>query len=457
MARSEAAVRRIEGILDAGSFMEMGGQVLACDTTVDSRDAQRSDGVITGYGTVDGRPVYVYSQDPGVLGGSIAEMHIEKILRLYEMALRSGTPVIALLDSAGLRISEGAGALDAYGRLYRTMAQAKGIIPQIAGAFGPCGGGCAFIAAMCDFLYTADDAAVFVNPKDARREENGPCLTKAKSSAYPAGEQLRHGSGTEEQVCDAIRRLIGYVPLTSDDPAPDTDSTDDPNRSCTSLAAGNQDIQAIIEEIADFGSALPIQSPAGGDVSICFARFNGRVTGVLGQSSGGRLSAEVCESMADFVDFCSLFGLPVLTLTDTEGFSTESCQEAKLPQAVAYLLSAFAQSDVPKVNVITGQATGSAYCAMNSRGLGADFVFAWDGARVQVMPAQDAVRILNSDELARAEDKSVFLAEKAAEYERKAGTEAFLARGYIDKIIAPVDTRKYVIGALEMLSDKRGM
>jgi acetyl-CoA carboxylase carboxyltransferase component len=196
MARSEAAVRRIEGILDAGSFMEMGGQVLACDTTVDSRDAQKSDGVITGYGTVDGRPVYVYSQDPAVLGGSIAEMHVEKILRLYEMALRSGAPVIALLDSAGLRISEGAGALDAYGRLYRTMAQAKGIIPQIAGAFGPCGGGCAFIAALCDFLYTADDAAIFVHPKDARREENGQCLTKGKSPAYPAGEQLRHGSGT---------------------------------------------------------------------------------------------------------------------------------------------------------------------------------------------------------------------------------------------------------------------
>jgi len=258
-------------------------------------------------------------------------------------------------------------------------------------------------------------------------------------------------------VCDAIRRLICYVPLTSDDPAPDKDSTDDPNRACASLAAGNQDISSVIEEIADFESVLPIQSPAGADVSICFARFNGRVTGVLGQSRGGRLSAEACESMAGFVDFCGLFGIPVLTLTDAEGFSTEACQEARLPQAVAYLLSAFAQSDVSKVNVITGRAAGSAYCVMNSRGLGADFVFAWEGALVQVMPAQDAVRILSSDELARAMDKPAFLAQKAAEYELKAGTEAFLARGYIDKVIDPADTRKYVIGALEMLSGKRGM
>jgi acetyl-CoA carboxylase carboxyltransferase component len=456
MGTSASAKGRIESILDVGSFMEMGENILARNTDF-TQGGQReySDGVITGYGTVDGRPIYIYSQDPQVLGGSLSEMHAEKILRLYEMALRTGAPMIGLLDSVGLRIREGADALNAYGKLYRAQTKAKGRIPQIAGVFSNCGGGSVFMSALCDFVFTEKQASLFVNPPAARSTDARRCDIIAELTDQPAGRRLSDGSGNEDEILKKIRQLIAYLPLTNEDLVPEEAPNDDLNRPAPALQGEAADPSFVVAEIADQGSVMELSRESCSEVMICFARFNGKTVGVVGNAGERYLTAEACETMADFVDFCSAFGIPVLTLTDTKGFSTDSCQEVQMPMAAAYLLSVWASAEVPRVNVITGRAFGNAYTVMNSKGLGADFVFAWNTAQIQVMPAEDAVRILYDKELSQAEDKQSFLAEKTADYEDKAGMSAFVSRGYVDKIIAPADTRKYVIGALEMLSDKR--
>ena len=456
MGTSASAKGRIESILDAGSFMEMGEKILARNTDfTQGGKREYSDGVITGYGTVDGRPIYIYSQDPQVLGGSLSEMHAEKILRLYEMALRSGAPMIGLLDSVGLRIREGADALNAYGKLYRAQTKAKGRIPQIAGVFNNCGGGSVLMAGLCDFVFMENQASLFVNPPATRTTDARRCDMLAELSDQPAGRRLSDGKGTEDEILGKIRRLITYLPLTSEDLSPEEEPIDDLNRPARALQDGNTDPSSVILEIADQDSVLELRRENCSEILLCFARFNGKTVGVAGNAGERTLTAEVCETMADFVDFCSAFGIPVLTLTDTQGFSTDSCQEDQMPTAAAYLLSVWASAEVPRINVITGKAFGNAYTIMNSKGLGADFVFAWNTAQIQVMPAEDAVRILYGTELSQAEDKMAFLEEKTDDYKEKAGMSAFLARGYVDKIISPADTRKYVIGALEMLSDKR--
>ncbi len=456
MGTSKTARERIDSVLDAGSFMEMGERILARNTDFNvGGNRVYSDGVITGYGTVDGRPVYIYSQDPHVLGGSLAEMHAGKILRLYDMALKCGAPVIALMDSAGLRISEGVDALDVYGKLYTAQTKAKGRIPQVAGIFGRCGGGGALAAALCDFVFLEGQANLFVNPPAVRTTDASRCDMASVLSDYPAARRMLGGSGTEEEVCHQIRSLITYLPLSSEDPVPQAEGSDDLNRPAGELQSGITDPLLVISAAADPASVLELVRNDCSDAVFCFARFNGKTVGVTGNAGERYLTAEACDAMADFVDFCSAFGIPVLSLTDCPGFSADGCQEIKLPAAAAYLVSVWASAEIPKINLITGKAFGSAYTVMNSKGLGADFVFAWNTAQIQVMPGEDAVRILYAQELSEAEDKRSFLAERTTAYEENSGIQAFLARGCVDKVIAPADTRKYVIGALEMLSDKR--
>ena len=456
MGTSKTARERIDSVLDAGSFMEMGERILARNTDFnEGGNKVYSDGVITGYGTVDGRPVYIYSQDPHVLGGSMAEMHAGKILRLYDMALKCGAPIIALMDSAGLRLNEGVDALDSYGKLYMAQTKAKGRIPQVAGIFGSCGGGGALSAALCDFVFMEDQSNLFISPPATRTTDASRCDMAAVLSDYPAARRLIGGGGTEEDVCLQIRGLITYLPLSSEDPVPQAEEAVDLNRPAGALQGGSTDPRLVISAIADPDSVLELFRNDCGDAVFCFARFNGKTVGETGNAGDRYLTAEACDAMADFVDFCSAFGIPVLSLTDCPGFSADGCQEIKLPAAAAYLVSVWASAEIPRINLITGKAFGSAYAVMNSKGLGADFVFAWDTAQIQVMPGEDAVRILYAQELSQTEDKLSFLAEKTAGYEKRSGTPAFLARGCVDKVIAPADTRKYVIGALEMLSDKR--
>ena len=455
MGSSAAAKKRIDLILDAGSFMELGENIVARSTDFNMGSGKEpSDGVLTGYGTVDGRPIYIYSQESKVLGGSLAEMHASKILRVYEMAKKSGFPIVGLIDCSGLRLQEGADALNSFGKIYKAQAQAKGNIPQITGIFGTCGGGMTFVPALSDFTFIQDEAAVFVNPAAARPIEADRVDMILALNNNPAGDSIADGRGNENEICESIRTLLSYLPLSSQEMAPMTPCMDDLNRPGQGLDDAKDDPMAIISEIVDDGSLFELSKNRASDAITCFARFNGRSVGVIANSGNGYISSSACEKMAEFADFCDAFGIAILTLTNAKGFAADNSEENSLPASVAYLLNVFASSDVPKVNVITGDAIGTAYTVMNSKGLGADFVFAWTNARVQVMPEMDAVQILYSDELSKAPDKNLFLSKKAKEYKEKAGTISFVSRGYIEKVIAPSDTRKYVIGALEMLSGK---
>ena len=456
MGTTASARRRIDSILDAGSFMELGESVTARNTDFNFNEGKMpSDGIITGYGTLDGRPAYIYSQDINVLGGSLAEMHASKILRIYDMARKSGSPVIGLIDCAGLRLQEGADALHAYGEIYKAQTQAKGVIPQITAIFDHCGGGMTFVAALSDFVFVQNDASVFVNPAATRSVEVDRADMLTALNTNPAGETLSDGRGNESDICGNIRNLISYLPLSFQDLVPEVFCDDDLNRPVLCPDCIEENMFEVIDQIADMGSAFEVSKAKAPDALTCFARLNGRTVGIIANKGKGYLTSAACSKMAEFADFCDAFNIPIVTLTNAKGFATDNTEEEKIPQSAAYLLHVFASATVPKINVIVGEALGNAYTVMNSKGLGADFVFAWDSARVQVMPEDSAVRILYADELSTASDKSAFLLEKSEEYRRKGGMSAFLSRGYIEKVIAPVDTRKYIIGALEILSDKR--
>lgn len=455
MGTTASARKRIDLILDAGSFMELGERVVARSTDFTFGEGKiPSDGILTGYGTLDGRPVYIYSQDIKALGGSLAEMHASKILRIYEMAKKSGAPVIGLIDCAGLRLQEGADALNAFGEIYKAQTQAKGIIPQIAGIFNHCGGGMTFVAALSDFVFVQNDASVFVNPAATRSIEVDRADIILALNNNPAGEALSDGRGDENDICENIRTLISYLPLSFQDSSPEVFCEDDLNRPVFQPDYKEQGKLELISQIADGESVFEVGKLRANDAITCFVRFNGKTVGVLANNGDGFLTSAACDKMAEFADFCDAFNIPIVTLTDVKGFASENEEEITMPRSAAYLLSVFASATVPKINVIVAEALGNAYTVMNSKGLSADFVFAWTNAKIQVMPEDEAVRILYGEELSKAADKKSFLAEKSEEYIKQGGVDAFLSRGYIEKVIAPVDTRKYIIGALEILSDK---
>ena len=448
MSNSSKALTRIESILDGGSFAELGGRVKARNTDFNcASGSPESDGVVTGYGSIGGRPVYIFAQDPDVLGGSVGEMHAEKILRIYKLALTSATPVIGLIDCSGIRLNEGVDALSAFGKLYKAQADAKGTIPQVFGIFGTCGGSMAISAGLADIVLTSKDAKVFVNPA-AARDYSGIRSGIGKALACdPAGGAISSFCGSEAETLEAIRTLYDFLPLSYNYQATEIEGSDDPNRVCEGLGAGADVITAVADEGRVAWTAKNESFSAG------FARLGGKVAAIA-QGLGKALDASDLSALASFVDFASCFDIPIVTITDFDGFSTAEGQEERLPFAAASLAESFALADVPRINLISGKAGGSIYALMNSKETGADMTFAWDSADLSIIPAKDAVRIIYSEEILKESDQNAFIAEKIAEYEKKGGAEAFLSRGLVDKIIDPVDTRKYLIGALQMLSDK---
>ncbi len=448
MTNNTSAYRRLGLILDAGSFMELGESVTARSTDFSSGVKAPSDGVVTGFGTIDGRPVYVYSQDAAVMGGSLGEMHAKKILRTYKLAMKTNTPVLALIDCSGLRLTEGADALHAYGKIYKAQSDARGVVPQIAAVFGNCGGGMAVAAGMADFVLTEEGKArVFVNVPAAREYDGARNVIDKFLKQDPAGE-VADENASEESLCAYIRALYGYLPLSCEDYAPEEECGDDLNRLVA--CADPADPEDVLIQIADEGSYLEVGAAKKAAALTGFMRLDGKVVGFVANKEE-KLDTAACEKMADFVDFCTAFDIPLLSVTNASGFSAAKGEEETLPKAAAYLAGAFAYADMPKINLITGKAVGAAFSVMNNKALGAEFVFAWNGAQVQVMPEDQAVKILFADELEKAEDKMGLMNEKKAEYLSKAGLEAFLARGYVDKVIDPAETRKAVLGAFEML------
>lgn len=444
------AVERIYALLDERSFVEIGQAVTARSTDFQLDKVETpSDGVVTGYGLINGCPVYVYSQDAQVLGGSIGEMHARKIVNLYDLAIKTGVPVIGMIDCAGIRLQESTDALHAFGMIYKKQAEASGVILQISAIFGNCGGGLSVFTTLIDFTLMEEKGQLFVNAPNAIEGNRKEVLNSASAVFQSKEAGTVDFVGNETEVFEEIRKLTQIFPSNYKDQSKVIDCVDDLNRLCENISAGNG--KEILIQIADQNEFVELKKDYGNDMAIGFIRLNGETIGCIANKEE-RISAQGAKKAASFVKLCDAFGIGILTVTDTVGFVAEIEQEKELSQAIGAMTGAFVQATVPKVNVISKKAFGSAYVSMNSKSIGADFVYAWNDAKIGMMEADMAVKIMNPGANADV------LKEKAQEYE-ELQSDVFTAarRGYVDTVIDPAETRKYVIGAFEMLYTKREM
>ncbi len=456
---TSSAGRRIEALLDEKSFVEIGSAIKARATDFNPKPADApSDGVVTGYGTIEGERVYVYSQDASVLGGSVGEMHAKKICAIYDLAMKSGAPVIGLIDSTGVRLSESTDALNALGEIYFKQAMAKGVVPQITAVFGSCGGGLALVPAMTDFCFMEEkNGHLFVNSPNAIEgnytEKNDTSAAKFQSEESGNADFV----GDADSINAQIRALVSMLPQNDDDVAV-IDSQDDLNRLTPDIEGAAGDTSILLSNIADDNDFLEVKSAYAKDMVCGFLRLDGVTVGCVANRSelvgddgkvtklSGRMSHKGAYKAADFVYFCDSFGIPILSVTNVTGFEATMCSERHMAKAAAELTAAFANCDVPRVNLIVGKAYGSAYVAMNSKGIGADMVFAWPNAEIGPMDAKLAGKIL-------ADGKNGGEIEKAAKEfaEKQNNVNSAAARGYVDEIITPQETRKHLVYAFEML------
>lgn len=464
-ATPSLAGTRITSLLDANSFVEIGKSVTARSTDFNMTETKApSDGVITGSGVIDGNLVYVYSQDASVLNGTVGEMHAKKISALYDLAMKTGAPVIGLVDCAGLRLQEATDALEAFGSIYLKQTLASGMIPQITAIFGTCGGGMAVVPALTDFTFMeAKKGKMFVNTPNALEGNHVDKCDTASADFQSQETGLIDGTGTEEEILGQIRQLVSLLPSNFEDNDSFVECADDLNRTCDDLAACAGDTSLALSRIADEGLFFETKKNYGKDVVTGFLRLNGATVGAVANRTeiyneegekteefDGTISARGARKAAAFVKFCDAFDIPVLTLTNVTGFKATLCNEKMMAASIGEMVRAFADATVPKVNVVIGKAYGTAYVAMNSKSVGADLVYAWDSAEIGMMDASLAAKIMYPGADAAS------LNEKVAEYRNlQSGVESAAARGYVDTVIAPADTRKYVIGAFEMLFTKR--
>ena len=451
-----SAGNRIQALLDDSSFVEIGSLVKARSTDFNlAKKETPADGVITGYGTINNALVYVYSQDATVLGGSVGEMHAKKIARIYDMAVKMGAPVIGLVDCAGLRLEEATDALNAFGEIYLKKAVASGIIPQITAVFGNCGGGLSILSQLSDFTFMADNAKLFVNsPNTIDGNSTEKCDT-ASSEFQSKNTANVDVTASEDEVLAQIRTLIDMLPGNYEESALDDECTDDANRACPDLDGFINDMPSLIQTVADNNVFFETKKDYATDVVTGLIKLNGSTVGVVANNSD-LLTAEGCAKAKETVKFCDAFDLPVVTFTNVTGFETTMDEEKVIAKAAAKLTYAFANATVPKVNVVAGNAFGSAYVTMNSKGLGADVVYAWPDSKIGMMNSESAVKIIYADEIAKSKKAVDTISEKAAAYdELQLSVNSAAGRGYVDTVINPEDTRKYLIGALEMLFTKR--
>ena len=450
MGTTSQASQRINALLDENSFVEIGAFVTARATDFNLKQTETpSDGVITGYGVIDGNLVYVYSQDASVLNGTVGEMHAKKIVNLYDLAMKMGAPVIGLLDSAGLRLQEATDALNGFGEIYLKQSLASGVIPQITAVFGTCGGGLAVVPGLTDFTFMeADKAKLFVNSPNALE---GNTIAKCDtSSAVFQSEEAGNVDvvADEDSILAQIRQLVSMLPANNEDAAWD-DCTDDLNRICPELANCVGDTSIALSQIADNNLFVEVKQNYAKDMVAGFMKLNGATVGAVANRTevyneegevtekfDAVLSVSGAEKAAEFINFCDAFEIPVLSLTNVKGFAATKCAEKKMAKAVAKLTYAFANATVPKVNVVIGKAYGSAYVAMNSKAIGADITMAWPDAEIGTMDAQLAAKIICDGQGSDAIDAC------AKEYAALQNNVTSAAkRGYVDQIVEPADTR----------------
>lgn len=465
MSTTSQASQRINALLDENSFVEIGALVTARATDFNLKQTETpSDGVITGYGVIGGNLVYVYSQDAAVLNGTVGEMHAKKIANLYDLALKTGAPVIGLIDSAGLRLQEATDALNGFGEIYLKQTNASGVIPQITAIFGTCGGGLALIPTLTDFTFMeGSKAKLFVNaPNTLAGNTTAKCDTA--SADFQSGEAgIVDAVADEASILSQIRDLISMLPSNNEDDLSYEECTDDINRACADIEGCVGDTSIALSQIADNGMVFEIKQNYAKEMVAALLKVNGMTIGAVANRTevygeDGKVAEKFdavltpagCEKASEFINFCDAFEIPVLSLTNAIGFAACECCEKKIAKAAAKLTYAFANATVPKVNVVIGKAYGSAYVTMNSKAIGADITMAWPDAQIGTMDAKMAAKIICDGQDADTMDAC------AKEYAKLQTSAASAAkRGYVDQIVEPADTRKYIIGAFEMLFTKR--
>lgn len=465
-----SASSRITALLDENSFVEVGAHITARSTDFNMTEQDtRADGVVTGYGTIGGCLVYVYSQDASVLGGSLGEMHAKKICGIYSMAMKMGAPVIGLADCAGLRLQEATDALDGFGRLYMSQAMASGVIPQIMAVFGTCGGGMAVSAGMADFTFMEEKSGkLFVNsPNTIDGNYKDKCDTSG--AAFHMKESgLVDFTGNEADVLEQIRSLVSILPANNEDDMSFGECQDDLNRMCENLEGCTGDTGLALSLISDHNFFMEMKREHEPSMVTGFIRLNGTTVGCVANrtqlyENGEKvkelqpvLAGKGCDKAGEFINFCDAFNIPVLTLVNVKGYKAKLCSEKRLAKAAARLTYAYANATVPKVTVIIKEALGSPYLTMGSKSIGADVVYAWPDAVIGTMDPAEAVKIMYASEIQKADDVSSLISEKTAEYTALQSSAAAAARrGYVDDIIQAKETRQRVIAAFEMLFTKR--
>ncbi|HPJ62375.1 acyl-CoA carboxylase subunit beta [Lentimicrobium sp.] len=468
------ARERIELLFDEGTFREL-------DTFVSHRSVNFgmekveivSDGVITGHGLINGRPVFAFSQDFTSSGGSLGEMHAAKICKVMDLALKSGVPVVGLNDSGGARVEEGVDALKGYGEIFFRNSRASGVIPQISAIMGPCAGGAVYSPAMTDF--------VFMVKKTSHMFITSPYVIKTVTGEETTFEELGgamvHNSKSgnahfafenDEDTIERIRELLDYLPDNNMSQAPRIEMEDDPARLCPELDAiipddprVPYDMKVIIHEVVDAGEFYEVHEHFAENCIVGFARLNNRSVGIIANQpmvSAGCLDIDASDKISRFIRTCDAFNIPIVTFVDVPGYLPGVHQEwGGIIRHGAKLLWSYSEATVPKFTVVIRKDYGGAYLAMSARQLGADMVFAWPTAEIAVMGAKGAVEVLSGyrKEIREAEDKEAKTREKIAEYEERFNVPYIAAqRGYIDEVILPSETRRRLIDGLEIMATK---
>jgi acetyl-CoA carboxylase carboxyltransferase component len=457
LSKQTTAVNRIHQLLDENSFVELGSYVTARSTDFNMAGKETpGDGVITGYGTIDGNLVYVYSQDSEVLGGSMGEMHAKKIVSLYAQAMKMGAPIVGLVDCAGLRLQEATDALDGFGKLYLSQTMASGVIPQIQAVFGMCGGGMAVSSALCDFTFMEDrHAKLFINSPNAIEGNSDTECDTAGALFQSEKSGLADFTGSEQDVIAAVRTLVSIIPSNNEDDLSYTECTDDLNRLVPEIAGSASKPGEILGAVSDNHFFYELGKSFGTSVMTAFIRLNGNTVGCVANAEQ-ELTHSGCDKAASFIGFCDAFNIPVLTLVNVSGYAATKCTERHMAKSAAALTYAYADANVPKVTVVTGTAFGTAYLTMGSKSIGADVVYAWPDAAIGMMDAKEAAKIMYADEIAKADDQNALIDKKAEEYAALQSSAMSAAkRGYVDDIIEPASLRKRTIAAFEMLFTKR--
>jgi acetyl-CoA/propionyl-CoA carboxylase carboxyl transferase subunit len=467
------ARERVAYFLDDGTFHEF-DRFRTHRTTAFGMDEKRlpGDGVVTGYGDVDGRTVFVFAHDFTVFGGSLGEVFAEKVCKVMDKAMEVGAPIVGLNDSAGARIQEGVDSLAGYAEVFRRNQEASGVVPQISAIMGPCAGGAVYSPAITDFVFmvegtshmfiTGPDVIETVTGEEVGFEDLGGAMTHASKTGV-----AHFAVPDEEAALDDIRRLLSYLPANNVEDPPRMDPDDDPDRADESLLSvvpdqprKPYDVHDVIDGVLDRDSFFGVHENWATNVVVGVARLDGRAVGVVGNQprvNAGTLTVDASMKAARFVRFCDAFNLPIVTFVDVPGFMPGTDQEHRgIIRHGAKLLYAYSEATVPLLTVITRKAYGGAYDVMASKHLGADVNYAWPTAEIAVMGPQGAVNVLYSDELAAADDPDARREELIAEYrERFANPYTAADRGFVDDVIEPTETRARLVADLSTLVRKR--